>query len=161
MALHGTALTSFSPFSSCFEEYIAPEKIENILIRSPLIGQCFVYGDSLQNSLVAIVVPDEEPVRAWANNIGDSSLSQSSFAEICKSDSLKAAIMSEIQKLSKAGNLNRLETVRAIHLESELFSVENGLLTPTFKMKRKQIKDKYERQIESLYTTLPPPKSKL
>jgi len=150
----------FATFHS-FIEYIAPEKIENILIRSPLIGQCFVYGDSLQSSLVAIMVPDEEPVRAWAKNQGDEQLSQAPFAEICKSDGLRGAILSDIEKLSKSGNLNSLETVKAIHLEPELFSVENGLLTPTFKMKRKQMKDKYEREIERLYATLPPPLSKL
>lgn len=142
-------------------EYIAPEKIENILMRSPLIAQCFVYGDSLQNSLVAIVVPDEEPALAWAKNQNDSRLAQASFAEACKSDVLKSTLLSDIKTRSKAGNLNSLEVVKAIHVESELFSVENGLLTPTFKMKRKQLKDKYEREIEMLYASLPPPKSKL
>lgn len=141
-------------------EYIAPEKIENVLIRSPLIGQCFVYGDSLQNSLVAILVPDEEPLRAWVNE-NENRLAQASLAEICKSQSLNAAILAEIKSLSKAGNLNSLEVVKAIHLEHEPFAVENGLLTPTFKMKRKQMKDKYEREIELLYASLPPPKSKL
>lgn len=142
-------------------EYIAPEKIENILIRSPLIGQCFVYGDSLQSALVAIVVPDEESVRAWAKSQGDDQLSQATFAEICKSAVLTSTVLSDIKTISKSGNLNSLEIVKAIHLEPELFSVENGLLTPTFKMKRKQIKDKFERKIESLYATLPPPKSNL
>ena len=132
-----------------------------MLIQSSLIGQCFVYGDSLQSALVAIVVPDEEAVRSWARNHGDEGLAQAPFGEICKSDVLKSTILSEINALSKAGNLNSLETVKAIHLDPEHFSVENGLLTPTFKMKRKQIKDNYEREIESLYATLPPPKSKL
>jgi len=131
------------------------------LIRSGLIGQCFVYGDSLQNSLVAIVVPDEEPVRVWAKNQSDEQLAEAPFAEICKSSTLKAAIMADIQQLSKAGNLNSLENVKAIHMDSELFTVENDLLTPTFKMKRKQLKDKYEREIETLYASLPLPKSKL
>ena len=142
-------------------EYIAPEKIENILLRSPLIAQCFVYGDSLQNSLVAIVVPDEAPALAWAKDQNDSRLAQASFAEVCKSEQLKSAILSDIRSQSKAGNLNSLETVKAIHVDSEQFAVENGLLTPTFKMKRKQMKEKYEREIEKLYASLPPPKSKL
>lgn len=141
-------------------EYIAPEKIENVLIRSPLIGQCFVYGDSLQNSLVAILVPDEEPLRAWVGE-NESRLAQAPLSEICKSHSLNAAILADIKSLSKAGNLNSLEVVKAIHLDHEPFTVENGLLTPTFKMKRKQMKDKYEKEIELLYASLPPPKSKL
>jgi long-chain acyl-CoA synthetase len=147
---------------SLFAEYIAPEKIENILIRSPRIGQCFVYGDSLQSSLVAIVIPDEESVRTWAKDKQDDQrLAQLSVAELCKSETLHASILDEIKTLSKNGNLNSLETVKAIHLEPETFTVDNGLLTPTFKMKRKQLKDKYEREIERLYASLPPPASKL
>ena len=144
-----------------FSEYIAPEKIENTLLRSTLIAQCFVYGDSLQNSLVAIVVPNEEMALAWAKNQDDSRLAQASFADVCKSEKLNSYLLKEIRQLSKEGNLNSLEVVKAIHIESEQFSVENGLLTPTFKMKRKQMKDKYEREIEQLYASLPPPKSKL
>lgn len=120
-----------------------------------------MYGDSLQNSLVAIIVPDEEPVRAWAKSQGDDRLAQASFGEICKSEALKGSLSAEIKALSKSGNLNSLETVKAIHLEPEAFTVENGLLTPTFKLKRKQAKDKFEREIERLYASLPPPKSKL
>ena len=151
--------TEFNLF--LFTEYIAPEKIENILQSSPLIGQSFAYGDSLQNCLVAIIVPDEEPVRHWLKENNHDRLAQASFSEICKSDNLKQAILADIKKVSKAGSLNSLEMVKAIHLDSEPFSVENGLLTPTFKMKRKQMKDKYEKEIEAMYASLPAPKSKL
>ena len=44
-------------------EYIAPEKIEKVLENSPLIAQAFVYGDSLKDNIVAIIVPDEEALR--------------------------------------------------------------------------------------------------
>ncbi|MGH7954472.1 MAG: AMP-binding enzyme [Gloeomargaritales cyanobacterium] len=48
-------------------EYVAAEKIENILMASPLISQCFVHGDSHQSYLVAIVVPDEDVVmKEWS-----------------------------------------------------------------------------------------------
>ncbi|KAH9142830.1 hypothetical protein AeRB84_013128 [Aphanomyces euteiches] len=46
--------------------YIAAEKIENIYIKSPFIAQIFLYGDSYQSCLVAIVVPDPEIVQDWA-----------------------------------------------------------------------------------------------
>ena len=51
-------------------EYIAPEKIEQILVLSPTIAQCFIYGNSLQNCVVAIVVPDEDWVKKWAQDHG-------------------------------------------------------------------------------------------
>jgi len=143
-------------------EYVAPEKIENILSRSPLIAQCFVYGDSFQSCLVAIVIPDEEPVSQWAANGSNGvSGSSNSFEDICKNPALKDAIMDDIQRLSKENGLHGFETVRAVYVDCALFSVENDLLTPTFKMKRQKIRDRYEKEIEELYAAIPPPKSKL
>lgn len=150
-------------------EYVAAEKIENVLLQSPLIAQVFVYGDSYQSCLVAIVVPDEEVVQgSWAkqkeeeNGMSEGILSKSSFESLCKSNKdLKMDIMKDIKTLSKSNGLHGFETVKAIHLDSEPFSVENALLTPTFKMKRQQLRDKYEKIIDDLYKSVPPPKSKL
>jgi long-chain acyl-CoA synthetase len=141
-------------------EYVAPEKIENIVSPSPLIAQCFVYGDSFQSALVAIIVPDEDPVRNWAASF-DESLANAPFETICKSEKLKKAIMSDIRRLSKENKLNGFETVKAIHLDSFPFSVDNELLTPTFKLKRQKARDRYETEIAKLYAGLPPPMSKL
>ena len=51
-------------------EYVAPERVENILIQSGYIAQCLVYGDSLKNNCVAIIVVDPEAVRKWATDNG-------------------------------------------------------------------------------------------
>eukprot|EP00978_Attheya_sp_CCMP212_P010816 scaffold26301_cov52-Attheya_sp.AAC.1 len=117
-------------------------------------------GDSLQSALVAIVVPDEEPVRSWAAN-HDNNLAKASFPDLCKSERLKAEILKQIQNLSKAAGLQGFETVRAIYLEPLPFVVENGLVTPTFKLKRQQLRDYYEKNIAQLYASMPPPPSKL
>ena len=63
-------------------EYIAPEKVENIYCRSPLIAQAYLHGDSLQSTCVAIVVPDEEELMAWAkkNNVAGT------FGELCNNE---------------------------------------------------------------------------
>ena len=143
-------------------EYVAPEKIENILGRSPLIAQCFVYGDSHQSQLVAIVVPDEEPVRhSVARGVDDHLSEASSFSEICRSSKVKDAIMKDIVKLSKENGLHGFETVKAVYLEAAPFSVGNDLMTPTFKLKRQKVRDRYEKEIEALYAELIKPLSKL
>ena len=142
-------------------EYVAAEKIENILGQSLFIGQNFVYGDSYQSALVAIIVPEEEVVLKWAEDTGDSSLSGLDFKALCKTDLLRESIMREIKNFAKKNGLHGFETPKAIYLESELFTAENGLTTPTFKLKRPQLKDHYEDQIDELYAKMPPPPSKL
>eukprot|EP00579_Thalassiosira_antarctica_P001854 CAMPEP_0201869920 /NCGR_PEP_ID=MMETSP0902-20130614/3247_1 /ASSEMBLY_ACC=CAM_ASM_000551 /TAXON_ID=420261 /ORGANISM="Thalassiosira antarctica, Strain CCMP982" /LENGTH=682 /DNA_ID=CAMNT_0048395485 /DNA_START=6 /DNA_END=2054 /DNA_ORIENTATION=- len=135
-------------------EYVAAEKIENVINQSLLIGQPFVYGDSFQSYLVAIVVPDEEPVRAWAKaNLPDAA--NAPFSEICKSDKLRQEILSEVRRVSKLNKLLGFETVKAVHLEPNIFTAESGLVTPTFKLKRPQLKDYYAKQIELMYAHPP------
>jgi Long-chain acyl-CoA synthetases (AMP-forming) len=142
-------------------EYVAAEKIENVLNQSLFIGQNFVYGDSYQSSLVAIVVPDEEVVMQWAVECGDQSLTGLSFQALCKTDALQTAIMTDIQAIAKRNGLHGFETPKAIFLEPEHFTAENGLTTPTFKLKRPQLKNHYKRQIDELYARVTVPPSKL
>lgn len=141
-------------------EYVAPEKIENILTRSPLIAQSFVHGDSFQSCLVAVIVPDEEAVMAWAATKGGE-LDGLSFAEICRGESLRDELMSEVLKLSKENGLMGFETVRAVHVDPNPFTTENDLVTPTFKLKRQKAREYYEKEIADMYANVAPPMSKL
>ena len=141
-------------------EYVAPEKIENILIRSAFIAQCFVYGDSFQSSLVAIVIPDEDYVRGWAAT-NDPLLAKSSMEEICKCPSLTNVVLNDIKELSRNNQFQGFEMVKAIRLHATPFSVENDLMTPTFKLKRQKIRDIHEKTIEELYNAANKPISKL
>lgn len=133
---------------------MSAEKIENVINQSLFIGQSFVYGDSFQSFLVAIIVPDEEPVRAWASSHGVADAS-ASFAELCKTDQLKDKILSELRHTSKINGLQGFETVGGIFLEPNIFSVENDLVTPTFKLKRPQLKNYYLKQIDEMYAHPP------
>ena len=133
---------------------MAAEKIENVINQSLLIGQSFVHGDSFQTYLVAIVVPDEEPARAWANEHAPE-VATAPFSELCQNDKLKQEILSEIKRLSKSNGLHGFETVRAVHLEPNIFTPESGLVTPTFKLKRPQLKTHYAKQIDEMYNTQP------
>lgn len=133
-------------------EYIAPEKIENICIRSCYIAQMFLFGDSLKSSCVAIVVPDEEVLARWAANNGRKDVP---FEDLCKDDEIKKMIFEDLKVVGKRDGLNSLEIPKAIKLCHEPFSVENDILTPTFKLKRPQAKNQFMEDILDMYSQLP------
>ncbi|XP_061473056.1 long-chain-fatty-acid--CoA ligase 6 isoform X2 [Rhineura floridana] len=131
-------------------EYIAPEKIENIYIRSEPVAQIYVHGDSLQAFLVGIVVPDAEIMPAWAKKKGF----DGTFTELCKNVELKKAIMEDMVQLGKESGLHSFEQVKAVYVHSEMFSVQNGLLTPTLKARRPELREYFKKQIEELYSSI-------
>ncbi|KAM9531361.1 long-chain-fatty-acid--CoA ligase 6 isoform 3-T3 [Guaruba guarouba] len=131
-------------------EYIAPEKIENIYIRSDPVAQIYVHGDSLQAFLVGIVVPDSEVMPGWAKKRGF----DGSYAELCRNKALQQAIMEDMVRLGKESGLHSFEQVKAIYIHSDMFSVQNGLLTPTLKAKRPELRDYFKKQIEELYSSV-------
>uniref|UniRef100_A0A8C6XNA8 Long-chain-fatty-acid--CoA ligase n=1 Tax=Naja naja TaxID=35670 RepID=A0A8C6XNA8_NAJNA len=131
-------------------EYIAPEKIENIYIRSEPVSQIYVHGDSLQAFLVGIVVPDAEVMPGWAKKRGF----HGTFTELCSNEELKHAIMEDMVQLGKESGLHSFEQVKAISIHSEMFSVQNGLLTPTLKARRPELREYFKKQIEDLYSNI-------
>uniref|UniRef100_A0AAQ6ALQ3 Long-chain-fatty-acid--CoA ligase n=1 Tax=Amphiprion ocellaris TaxID=80972 RepID=A0AAQ6ALQ3_AMPOC len=131
-------------------EYIAPEKIENVYGRSGPVAQVFVHGDSLQSCLVAIVVPDPEVLPGFAKDLG----CHGSIEELCKKTEVKKAIISDMTKLGKEAGLKSFEQVKDIYLHPEQFTIENGLLTPTLKAKRAELKTLFQSQIDKLYADI-------
>uniref|UniRef100_A0A4W5N759 Arachidonate--CoA ligase n=1 Tax=Hucho hucho TaxID=62062 RepID=A0A4W5N759_9TELE len=131
-------------------EYISPEKIENIYIRCEPVTQLYVHGDSLQSCLVAIVVPDPETMPAWALKKG----MEGSYRDLCKNTVLKKAIMDDLQRLGKASGLHSFEQVKNIYVHNEQFSIKNGLLTPTLKAKRPELREFFKEKIEDLYENI-------
>ena len=103
---------------------ISPAKIENILSNSESIEQCMVYGDG-KNYLVALVVPSKE-FKGKKEKIND--------------------IINNINK-----NLTVVEKIKKFRVIDENFSIENGLLTPTLKVKRNKVIEKYKNILENFY----------
>jgi len=131
-------------------EYIAPDKLEDAYGKSPFVGQIFVYGESLKASLVAIIVPDPEVLLPWAkekNISGD-------LAELCQSDKVKSAIMASLTSAAETAQLKGFERIADIYLDHVPFSVDNDLLTPTFKLRRPQTYKHYCNQIQAMYQHL-------
>ncbi|XP_056658936.1 long-chain-fatty-acid--CoA ligase 1 isoform X3 [Monodelphis domestica] len=131
-------------------EYIAPEKIENIYQRSEPVAQVFVHGESLQAFLIAIVVPDVEVLCPWAKKKGISG----TYEELCRNKDVKKGILEDLVRLGKEAGLKPFEQVKGIALHMELFTVENGLLTPTLKAKRPELRKYFRSQIDELYSTI-------
>jgi len=101
---------------------ISPSKIENLLCLNEKIKQSLVYGDK-KTYLVALIVSDNEESKSEINLY--------------------------IENLNK--NLSTIEKVKKIKLIKEEFTIENGMLTPTLKLKRKKILEKYKEDLEKLY----------
>jgi long-subunit acyl-CoA synthetase (AMP-forming) len=210
-------------------EYVAAEKVENVHIRSPLVAQSFVYGDSLRSKLVAVLVPDPDTLLPWA---AARDLPQD-LKQLCESPDVKASIFRSVLEEGRTAQLRGFEQVQslprhnqlspgsdlpgtnvplswipfvlvssvltrgsagisqprhwmpmcctgvdvdpaqighgvlyppisccctvqvaAVHLHPEAFSAENGLQTPTFKLKRPQAKEAFLEVILKMYEGL-------
>ena len=103
---------------------ISPSKIENFVCNNEKIKQCLVYGNK-KNYLVALIVVD-------------------------KKDKNDSTIRSIIENLNK--NLSIIEKIKKFKLIDDEFTIDNGLMTPTLKLKRKKITEKYKQDLEKLYS---------
>lgn len=133
-------------------EYIAPEKIEAVYSRSKFVAQCYVHGESLKSCLVAIVVPDPQVLIPYADK--EFNLKDATIAELCKNEKLKNAVLEHMNNEGKKAGIASFEQVKDIYLHAEMFSVENDLLTPTFKSKRPAIREYFKEQIAHMYRKL-------
>jgi len=128
-------------------EYIAPEKIEQCIVQSAAVAQVFIYGYSLKSSLVCVVVPDPETFVNWCASNGVNG----TYDELCTNDKVNKLVLDDMCKVGKSRGLKSFELPRKIFMSTEAFSVENNLLTPTFKSKRPQLFQRYKDTIDTLY----------
>ena len=141
---------------------MAAEKLEIIYGQCPMVSQIFVYGDSVRSFLVAIVVADESGVMMWAKEHG---LADKSFEELCDSEELKKGMKEEFARLVKENGLKGFERIVDFKIEKEQWTTENGLLTPTFKLKRTVVQKefgrgggvtiRFQKELDSLYAANP------
>lgn len=118
---------SHSIFKLAQGEYVAPEKLESVFNQHPLVAQVFVHGDSLQSTLVAIIVVGEAPLKNHAESLLPH-LKHLTPQELVRSDEVKKDLLKSLQAFGKAHDLKGFENIKNIFLESEPFSLENDLL---------------------------------
>ena len=123
---------------------ISPSRVEAKIDIEPEIAQSMLYGD-FKNYLVAVIVPDKDFALNWAK---DNSKDQS-LESIVKEDDFNKVIKEVVNKVNK--NLSVIEQVRKFILIDHEFTIENSMMTPSMKVRRFVVKDKYGDQLEELY----------
>ena len=126
-------------------KYVVPSPIEEQLQLSGYVMNIMVYGEQRPYN-VAVIVPDMEALTKWAKKHGLSDLSEDALLE---TEEVSDLYQREIDRLSS--EIKGYEKVRAFVLEDEEFAPENGLLTPSLKVKRRAVMEKYGEDIEKLY----------
>ncbi|GLT28904.1 hypothetical protein SLA2020_038060 [Shorea laevis] len=129
-------------------EYIAPEKIENVYAKCKFVSQCFIYGDSLNSCLVAVVAVDPDVLIDWARSEG---IQCEDLAQLCNDPRTRNAVLADMDNIGREVQLRGFEFAKAVTLVPEPFTMENGLLTPTFKIKRPQAKAFFAEAIAKMY----------
>lgn len=135
-------------------KFIAPQPIENSLKLNPLVGVAAVVGDRRKFPAV-IVSPNFVPLEEWAR---ENNISFASRTELIANPIVQALYEGIVEGVN--GNLARFEKLKRVMIVPDEFTAENGALTPTMKLKRKVIEERYRRQIDDLYaqaeaTTVP------
>lgn len=129
-------------------EYIAPEKSENVYIHCHMLSQIYVDGDSDEDFVVGIAVPEKEPFMKWAKEKG---FPEEDLESLCQRKDVRKAFLKYLLNTGKKRQLNSLHQIGNIHLHPEPFSVENGLLTPTMKLRRPVARKHFSEVLKELY----------
>ncbi len=122
---------------------IAPHDIETAIKTYPLVSQAVLCGDG-RKYCVAVLTLNQEEIDTWAKekNVSD-------LADANSNEELRAAIKSHVDKVNS--ELASYETVKNFYLTKEDFSVDNGYLTPTFKIKRALVEKDFKAEIDKMY----------
>jgi long-chain acyl-CoA synthetase len=133
-------------FKTSGGKYISPALLENEMKQSRFIEQILVIGEG-QKMACALVQPNFNFVREWASRHGHDV--GNSFEELINNQSVKDRIMEEIDYGNK--KFGKWETIKIIELTPDEWTVDNDLLTPTFKPKRTEIIKKYKHLYDNIY----------
>ncbi|CAM0881934.1 unnamed protein product [Alopecurus aequalis] len=128
-------------------EYVAVENLENIYGVVSAIDSIWVYGNSFESFLVAVVNPNKEALESWAEGNGISG----DFEALCENPKAKEYILAELSKTGKEKKLKGFEFIRDVHLDPVPFDMERDLITPTYKRKRPQLLKYYQGTIDNMY----------
>ncbi|KAK2746239.1 hypothetical protein FQN57_003361 [Myotisia sp. PD_48] len=140
-------------------EYVSPERLEGIYQTGcPYFSQAFIHGDSMQTYLVGIFGIQPDIFAPFASKVLKKTIDMNDVEALkaaAKDKKVIAAVLKDIERVVKRNRLSGLEKVRNLALMIEPFSIENGLLTPTLKLKRPQTAKLYRDVLDELYANTP------
>ncbi len=132
-------------FKTSGGKYVAPTPIESKFVESPLIEAMLVTGND-QKFVGALFVPNEDQLKHFCEECG---LENGSMKEMVK----HKEVHDQFQKICDEYNVNfsKIEKIKKFKLLSEPWTIESGELTPTMKVKRKFVLEKYSKEIDDIY----------
>jgi long-chain acyl-CoA synthetase len=126
-------------------KFIAPQPIENSLKLHPLVGVAAIIGDKRKFAAV-MISPNFALLEEWARTNG---ISFTSRAELVANPKVQALYEGIVESINQ--NLARFEKLKRVLLVADEFSPDNGILTPTLKLRRRVVEERYRQQIDELY----------
>ena len=126
-------------------KYIAPQPIENMMRAIPMVEQVIVVGNA-RKFAAALIVPNFEALKTYAKTLG---LALTAHAELAQHPRLIEYFKKKTDEVTR--ELAPHEKIKKVALVDTEFSIEGGELTPTLKIRRKFVEDKYQAIIETLY----------
>jgi len=124
---------------------IAPQKVEGMLTLQPEIAQAMIYGEQ-QPYIVGLIVPDAEWAESWAKAQGHAA----ELATLSALPEFRTAMRQVVERVN--AELSVIEKVRSFAFADEPFTIENGEMTPSLKIRRHAIRARYGDRLEALYS---------
>ena len=124
---------------------VAPQNIENLLKGDPLISQAMVYGDR-RPFLTAVLTLDMEAATSYARELG---ISGETAAELAGNPQVRTLLEGRVERVNQ--RLAPYETIKKFVIAREDFTEASNELTPTLKVKRQVVTQKYQEELDALY----------
>ena len=155
---NGNSIKTIDRIKSLFKlnqgEFLAPERIQIILSNSKYINQIFIHGESLYSFAVALVFPElKECIKFLKENkkLGDIDYDKINLNDLSKNKIMEKEIVKDCDIIGRKQDLKGFELPKKIRIITEPFSLQNNLITPTLKLKGRNIQMKYKGLIKEMY----------
>jgi long-chain acyl-CoA synthetase len=126
-------------------KYVAPQKLEGLLKQEPLISQVLIHGDQ-KKYIIALITADKQQLKQWAEN---QNIKFENAEDLVLSPALKSRIQKHVQLCNT--KLSSFEAIKRFEILKDEWTVENGALTQSLKVKRKSLEQKYADLIAEIF----------